>query len=331
MDNSAGFSTRRELTERLRRSPAVHFVVLGALLFGSSPWWNASPSFDPPRLVVPASRVAEAERVFVVENGRPPTSVEKSALAERLLDEEILFRHAMALGLHRAEVPQRRLASIARFVEPSADEAPAVELAQRAVALGLHEGDFVTRRVLIDAAERLIRAAARLAEPDEETLEQVLEDHGEHFRSDDKIRISHVLLSSARRAHPVEDAEALLVRLRRENVSPETAAVLADGGMVPANLPPLADRGLERRFGPDFTARLPELAEGEWSGPVVSRHGAHLVFVHERRAGGVPELSQVRDETLALWRGVAAERWLSERLRQLRNEYEVVVESEVTS
>ncbi len=319
-------------TQRFLRSPAVHFAVLGGLLFASSPWWNSSSSSDPPRLIVPASRLVEAERVFQAENRRPPTPEEKSALAERLRDEEILFRHAMALGLHLAEVPQRRLASIARFVEPSGDEVPATaEMARRAVELGLHEGDFVTRRVLVDAAERLIRAAARLAKPSDEALAQVVERHSEHFRDDDKIRISHVLLASARRHHPVEDADALLVRLRRESISPADAADLADPGLVPAHLPLLADRGLERRFGPGFTAGLSELPEGEWAGPVVSIHGAHLVFVHERQAGRVPELAQVRGKARGLWREAAADRWLAERLRQLRDEFEVVVEREVTS
>lgn len=317
---------------RFLRSPAVHFAVLGAMLFASSSWWSAPRGGERPRLAVPASRLAEAERAFVAENRRPPAAAEKAALAERLLDEEILFRHAMALGLHHAEVPRRRLASIARFVEPPGDPASAAaDLARRAVELGLHEGDYVTRRVLVDAAERLIRAAARLAEPSEETLAQVVERHGEHFRDDDRIRISHVLLAAARRSQPEVDAAALLVRLRREKVSPADAAALADPGLVPTHLPLLADRGLERRFGREFTARLPELPAGEWSGPVVSRHGAHLVFVHERRAGRIPELAQVRDRARALWREAAAERWLAERLRQLRAEYVVVVESAVAS
>ena len=320
------------LVDRSRRSPAVHFAVLGAVLFASSAWWSAPRSVDRPRLVVPASRLAKAERAFVAENRRPPAAAEKATLVERLLDEEILFQHAMTLGLHHAEVPRRRLARIARFVEPSGDRAPAdAELARRAVELGLHEGDYVTRRVLVDAAERLISAAPRLAEPSEETLAIYLEQHGEHFRDDDRIRISHVLLAAARRSQPVADAGALLVRLRRDNLSPADATALSDPGLVPSHLPLLAERGLERRFGPDFTDRLPELPEGEWSGPVVSRHGAHLVFVHERRPGRIPELARVRGKALALWREAAAERWLAERLRQLRAEVEVVVASEVRS
>ncbi len=313
-------------------APAVHFAILGALFFLGSSWFAAPEAAGRPRLAVPASRVAEAEQAFAAEARRPPTAAEKTAIVESLVDEEVLFRHALALGLHQAEVPQRRLARIAAFVEPPGIEAPApAELARRAVELGLHEGDYVTRRVVVDAAERLIRAAGRLAEPSDEALTQYLERHGQHFRSDDRIRISHVLLSSARRPHPAADADALLVRLHRDNASQEEAAALGDPGPVPPHLPLLTDRGLDRRFGPSFTARLPELPEGEWSGPVTSHHGAHLLFVHERRPGRVPELARVRGKVLALWHEAAAERWLAERLRQLRNDYEVVVESGVVS
>ncbi len=93
----------------------------------------------------------------------------------------------------------------------------------------------------------------------------------------------------------------------------------------------MTERGLERRFGPSFTARLAELPAGVWSGPVASHHGAHLVFVHERRPGRLPELAEERGKVLARWHEAAAERWLAERVRQLRAEYEVVLESGAAS
>ncbi len=182
--------------------------------------------------------MAEAERTFAAEAGRPPTAADKTAITGRLVDEEVLFQYALALGLHHAEVPRLRLASIAAFVEPPGTAAPEAEaLARRAVELGLHQGDYVTRRVLVDAAARLIRAAARLAEPSDEELKRYLADHGEPFRSAATLRISHLLLSSARRPHPTADAAALLVRLRREKPSPEDAAALADPGPLPPHLP----------------------------------------------------------------------------------------------
>ena len=58
-------------------------------------------------------------------------------IASGLVDEEVLFEYALSLGLDRAEVPRRRLASIAAFVEPPGKEAPSsAELARRFAAGG---------------------------------------------------------------------------------------------------------------------------------------------------------------------------------------------------
>jgi hypothetical protein len=323
------------------RSPVLHFVVLGSLLFVASLSREptsldvASPT-EVPRLEIPASRVAAAEGTFRTVQRRPPTAVEKAELIDGLLDEELLFRHALRLGLHRSEVPRRRLAQIASFVEPTESAAgPGAaldaasgtvsdKLAQRAVELGLHEGDFVTRRVLIDASRRLIRSAARLVEPSEEAVAEFLLAHGERFRREDRYRVSHVLQSQAIRDDPDTDAASLLARLRREGASPDDADELADPGIVPPRLPLLGARALERRFGVGFVAGLAALPAGEWAGPVSSRHGAHLVFVHEFRPGKIAEPAEVRDEIRALLREQAADRWLAARLRQLRADYDIV-------
>ncbi len=320
------------------RSPVVHFAVLGTLLFvaslGREPTSADATSLTAqPRLEIPASRVAGAERTFRAEHRRPPTAAEKTELINKLIDEEILFRHALSLGLHRSEVPQRRLAQIASFVEPDGSHAgsgtasgtASAELARRAVELGLHEGDFVTRRVLIDAARRLIRGAARLVEPGDEAVVEYLRAHSERFRREDRFRVSHVLQSQAVREHPSEDAASLLAKLQREGVSPDEADRLADPGIVPPRLPLLGTRALERRLGVGFVASLADLPVGEWAGPVPSRYGAHLVFVHEYRPGAIPQLAEVSDKIHASLREQAADRWLAVRLGQLREGYDLSI------
>ncbi len=328
------------IRERLGRlpgaaTPALHFALLGTLLFLASRAWEPSVDteapIEKPRLVIPASRLADAEESFRIEQRREPTAAERHELIDTLVDEEILFRHAMDLGLHRAEVPQRRLAQIAAFVgsleSPAGPEVSFARvdpaLAQHAVDLGLHEGDFVTRRVLVDAARRLIRGAARLVEPDEARIAEYLEAYGERFRREDRYRISHVLRSRSTRHDPARDATTLLARLRRDAISPQGAAGLGDPGIVPPSLPLLGRRALERRFGVELVNALASLPVGRWSGPVTSRHGAHLVFVHEVRPGEIPGPAEVGDQIRSLLREEAAERWLAERLRQLREGYEI--------
>ena len=314
-----------ETLRRIVTLPAVHFVLLGSLLFVAStvrePAIDAATdaATDRAPIEIPAARVAEAEQTFRAERRRPPTAEEKAELVDTLVDEEVLFRHALDLGLQHAEVPRRRLARIATFVESAAAQADPDELARRAVELGLHEGDFVTRRVLIDAARRLVRGAGRLVEPSDRAVTEYLRANSERFRDEDRFRVSHVLSSRSHHDDPAAAAAARLDRLRRELGGISDAMPVGDPGLVPPRLPLLGLRAIERRFGAEFARDLAELPVGEWAGPVTSRHGAHLVFVHEHRPGRVPGATELAEKVRAILREQAADRWLSARLQQLRD------------
>lgn len=371
----------RERLGRLAKQPAVHFVLLGGLLFLAStmhePTSDAAITAvttigDRSPIEIPSARIAEAEQRFRAERRRAPNTEEEAELLESLIDDEVLFRHALHLGLHQSPVAQRRLAQIAGFVGPdtfsntgldsdagettkaeketggvgsaeacagdpdlAALDPATVELAQKAIELGLHEGDFVTRRVLIDAARRLVRGAGRLIEPSEQDVTEYLAAHRERFRTEVHVRVSHVSASTHRHADPTAVAAAWLEDLRRQTgMDPDLDPVtLGDAGLVPPHLPLLGLRALERRFGVEFARRLAELPVGEWTGPVSSRHGAHLVFVHEYQSGDVPAVEAVADEIRALLREQAADRWLAARLTQLRDGRTIQVgePSEVTS
>lgn len=291
------------------RAPAVHMVLLGTLLAVVSAFRaeTTGPLEGNEEIVVPASRLAEAEERFLDEHRRGPDAAEREALRERLVDDELLFRHALRLGLHDAEVPRRRLAQLAAFVE-SSEEAPSADdtarLAQEAVELGLHHGDLVTRAILIDAARRLVRGAARQVEPDEATLDAVLRQHAERFRTADRARISHALVGG-----------------ERAPTSPGSGE----------ELPPLSALDLDRRFGDGFSAEVAALPLGVWSGPIKSRYGKRLVFVHERLPGRLPELAEVRPRVVAQAREDAADRHLAQRLQELRAELKVTIETAIAT
>ena len=340
---------------RMAGQPALHFVLLGSLLFVVSAFREplsdeaVEAVADLTPIEIPSARIAEAVQTFRAERRRAPSDEERAELVETLIHGEILFRHALALGLQYAEVPQRRLAQIAGFVEPEAaapDVAAAdaggpeisetakdsceagshvtavdpdtAELARRAVELGLHEGDFVIRRVLIDAARRLVRGAGRLIEPSDEAVAEYLQANADRFREENRYRVSHALASQTMHGDPASVAAARLEGLRSNGGVDMEALPAGDPGLVPPRLPLLGVRAIERRFGKDFAHNLAELPVGEWAGPVASRHGAHLVFIHEIQLGSVPEVTEVADEVRAILREQAADRWESARLQQLR-------------
>ena len=74
-------------------------------------------------------------------------------------------------------------------------------------------------------------------------------------------------------------------------------------------------REVERSFGRDFAQDLMKIDPGQWTGPVESPYGLHLVLVRERVAGAPPALAEIRP---VVEREVLAER----RKRDLETLYE---------
>jgi len=88
------------------REPLLHFIVLGAVLFGAD-HLLASREDDPHTIVVDAEVDRHAVQVFKEARGRDPNSDELYALRKVWLDNEVLYREGVALGLDRGDTAIR--------------------------------------------------------------------------------------------------------------------------------------------------------------------------------------------------------------------------------
>ena len=88
------------------REPLLHFVVIGALLFGADHALFARAG-DPRLIVVGAEVDAEARQVFQAARGRPPGADELRALRKVWLDNEVLYREGLALQVDRGDTAIR--------------------------------------------------------------------------------------------------------------------------------------------------------------------------------------------------------------------------------
>jgi len=88
------------------REPLLHFIVLGAVLFGVD-HMLASREDDPHTIVVDAAVDRHAIQVFKDARGHEPNSDELYALRKVWLDNEVLYREGIALGLDRGDTAIR--------------------------------------------------------------------------------------------------------------------------------------------------------------------------------------------------------------------------------
>jgi peptidyl-prolyl cis-trans isomerase C len=121
------------------REPLLHFVLIGALLFAVTALRQKQS--ENAEIRITAGEVAQLAAFWETQSQRKPSAEELRGLIEERIDEEVLAREAVRLGLDRNDViVRRRLAQKMAFVsddlavvaEPPEDELRAYFDAHRA-------------------------------------------------------------------------------------------------------------------------------------------------------------------------------------------------------
>jgi hypothetical protein len=87
----------------LLREPLVHFVVLGALVFGAHALITSKRGPEERRVTLEPPIRAELAKEFERKHGRGPNAAEAEELAQSWANDEVLFREGEKLGLDRGD------------------------------------------------------------------------------------------------------------------------------------------------------------------------------------------------------------------------------------
>jgi hypothetical protein len=270
------------------REPLLHFLLIGAALFLLYRVLNGNEPAAPRSIVVPESRVEALAENFAKTWMRPPSAMELKGLVDDYVAEEAYYREAIAMGLDRDDtVIRRRLRQKMEFVtDDVAAAAPATD-AQLQAYLDAHQDKFV--------------------EPGRFTFQQVF-------------------LSRERRGDAVQrDAERVLAQLRAGK--PATPAQeLGDATLLPPGMESATPQDVDNTFGTEFAEAIVKAPIGQWSGPVPSGYGVHLVRVDQRQPGALPPLAQIRPAVQREWEAEQRRKAKDVLLQQLLSKYDVRIE-----
>lgn len=311
------------------RSPLLHFLVAGGLLFALQAAWSRVPDAapgEPPRIEVARSEIDERLDAYRRQMGRQPSAAEARAIESQVIENALWLEQAFAIGLHEFDsVVRQRLILNMRFLEGES-EASDAELVDRAIELGMDKSDTVVQRRLIDRVQAIIRARVRANPPDEKTLDAHFEATREQWREAPLLDLSHVYLSRDRRGEATRaDATQLLERLQGEALDPDTAIGLGDPFLAGHRLRGATPNRIIARLGPDFEAGTADAPSDRWFGPVESAFGQHLVWIHERIPSRVPELAEIRSRVLEDWIEQASRKALREHIEARRQAVQVEI------
>ncbi len=94
---------------------------------------------------------------------------------------------------------------------------------------------------------------------------------------------------------------------------PVDPASLGDATLLPHDMQSVGQTDVARTFGQEFADGLADIEPGDWTGPVSSTFGLHLVRVLERTRARAPSLDDVR--------GAVTREWQYERRRELDDQF----------
>lgn len=193
-------------------------------------------------------------------------------------------------------------------------------LVREALALGLHHSDTVVRRRLAQAMEMLASAGARADEPSEESIAEAYRSGPHAPKPTTLVTLEHVFFARGG-GEPqalVERAEAS----RRALVGGASPREHGDASLAGPRLEGRTRASLAKALGEAVAARAFDAPLGEWSAPIASPLGLHLVRVEARREH-VPTLDEARPGIAAKLREEARERARDLAVRQLFERWEV--------
>ncbi len=301
--------------------PGLHFVVIGLTLFAIDRARQPAPTLAPP-----TGRVAELRAEFIRQTGVPPQPAEEAELAAQALDEELLYREALARGLDQGPAVRHRLAEKVRFFDENEQRDPEA-LYREALALGLDQEDAFVRRSLIERMRLIAQREIPAGPASDATLQAYLERHADDYRQPPRVRFSQVFLSRDRHGDGVAQAAASVLATLQ---SPTPPALDTLGDAFPtgptANL--MTQRELEKFFGSGFASRVMHLDPGVWSGPLPSAYGLHVVRVEAREPERLPSLAAVRNQVEHAYRLEQGEAAYAALLQRLRAKYGTAVARE---
>lgn len=316
---------------RWLRAPLLHFLVGGAVLFrvvhgtGSFAAVTGGVALEP--IAITAADVLRLREDYTRDSGLAPTPADEAALIDHAIDEELLYREAVARGLdqHDRSVRTWLIEQMAVLKDqPITDEDALYAEARR---LGLDRTDLVVRRILVQKM-RLLAARANEQPPDDATLRAYYQQHQGDYTPPARLDLWHVFLStSAHGDATTADAQALLTRFQQQFTAPIDAVRAGETFVVPSHLRGQSPAQLEKLFGPAFVARVTDAPTTTWIGPVPSSFGAHVVWIDAREPGTPPPFDAVQQRVRERWQDERRRARLAALLMELRQRYPLQIES----
>ena len=276
--------------EALAREPLLHFLLLGRALFAVYGYmYRGRGGVESSRqIALTLEELRQMDLYFESQWRRQPTLDEFGRMVEDRVQEEILYREGLAMGLDKDDtIVKRRMAQKVRF---------------------------------------LAEDVAAAHEPTTGELKIWYGKNSQKFALPGRMTFRHVYFSPDRRGHA--PTTTLLMRSRRLRESRKTRRPRRCEPIASCSRSTTAivrPSSCPRSFGPQFARAILKVNPGSWQGPIESGYGWHLVFVESFTPGRVPVFEEIESDVKTAWLGDQKEQAWRKAYQDMRANYTVLL------
>jgi hypothetical protein len=261
--------------KKILKEPLVQFLTIGALLFFMYGLINTEESRN--EIVVDTNLINELAAKWELKRNRQPSLQELKGLVNQYIEQEVLYREALAMNLdHNDEIVKRRLAQKMEFLSD-----------------GLAES----------------------LQPTEEMLVTYYEENKENYKKSPIYTMQQVYFSEEKRVNVFEDAKSAL---KSEN--PEE---LGDNISLSSQYTTVSALKIARDYGSAFATALDSLPIGEWTGPIYSGFGVHIIFITEKKPSSYFTFNEVAAKVNVDYNYEASNNFKKELIASLLKNYTI--------
>lgn len=270
------------------RDPLTHFLVIGALFFLINHWFDPSDGSNS-TIRISKQVIDQLDKRWQLQWKRPPSEEETRALIENHIREEVLYREALQLNLA--------------------------------------QDDLIIRRRLMQKIEFLLDDTNSMEEPETAALENFYRQHLDQFTRPASYNFSHIYINADK--HGKDTLSVAGEWLKQLNTREEIlGSDLPQGdSFMPGNrFNGLNGAQIDRTFGQGFADQLATLPLKQWSGPIESGYGLHLVQLTNLQSVSPRNFDDVLPQVNEAYRLDQQQQLKQNAYQELRSRYQVVYE-----
>ena len=167
---------------------------------------------------------------------------------------------------------------------------------QEAIKMNLDHNDEIIKRRLSQKMQFLSSDIANMNEPNDKELKDFYQENLDAYMSPYSYEMYQIIFSPDRRDDPKTDAQTTLEKIEKQD--PVSAKNLGDNMPFPFYFEAVDENELNRQLGMEFSKELEKIETDQWSGPVKSGFGYHLVYIVKKVTPSPIEFETIKAEVL---------------------------------